>query len=199
MSFEKDDDNDTPSHGDGELSQSVISQSFSKNKKKIAIGLLMFFVVLAMLFWIELAPNRDLQSVIGRPGNDIVEAKSHYEGWLNPSVLIYDLRDVSGNATRLDVFRVFLQFAEIQKSKKYERVVLCRNGEPRFIIDGAYFQEIGQEYEMQNPMYTIRTFPTHLLTVDGRHPYSEYEGGILGVLSKEMEQFSDFCDEWFRP
>jgi hypothetical protein len=46
-------------------------------------------------------------------------------------------------------------------------------------------------------MYTIRTLPINVTAMDGSHPYSEYEGGLLGVLSKEMEQFGDFSDRWY--
>ena len=46
-------------------------------------------------------------------------------------------------------------------------------------------------------MYTIRTFAHHLSTMTGEHPYPEYEGGILGVLGKEMEEFSQMNKEWY--
>jgi hypothetical protein len=46
-------------------------------------------------------------------------------------------------------------------------------------------------------MYTIRTFPIHLVAMDGSKPFSEYEGGMLGVLQKETEQFTEFNDEWY--
>jgi hypothetical protein len=39
------------------------------------------------------------------------EASAHYETYISPSVLVFDLKKVSGINSPVDVFRVFLQFA----------------------------------------------------------------------------------------
>jgi hypothetical protein len=97
----------------------------------------------------------------------------------------------------MDVFRAFLQYAQAMKDRDFAKVILAARGTSKFTLDGSYFRELGREYTTQNPMYTIRTFPTHLVAMDGSKPFSEYQGGILAVLEKEMEQFTDFSDQWY--
>jgi hypothetical protein len=35
------------------------------------------------------------------------------------------------------------------------------------------------------------------MAMDGSKPFLEYEGGILAVLQKEMEQFNEFSNQWY--
>lgn len=111
--------------------------------------------------------------------------------------MVFDVTGLSGGATRLDVFRAFLQYAEAMKDHHFTKVVLASRGTSKFTIDGNYFQALGREYSTQNAIYTIRTFPPHLVAMDGTKPFSEYEGGFIGVLQKEMEQFTDFSNQWY--
>ena len=60
-----------------------------------------------------------------------------------------------------------------------------------------YFKKPGDEYETQNPVYTMRTFTENVYRLDGRKAYPEWTGGWLGVLQKEMEQYSAFHDDWY--
>ena len=129
--------------------------------------------------------------------NLVVTASAHFDGWISRDALIFDLTDVSGSAKEIDVFRIFLQYAQAMKGRHFARVILAHRGTKKFILDGDYFQQLGKEYEGQNPMYTIRTFPTHLTAMDGSKPFTEYVGGVLGVLEKEMEQFTEFNEQWY--
>ena len=56
---------------------------------------------------------------------------------------------------------------------------------------------LGEEFGEQNPVYTIRTFPEHLSRPDGAQAFSTWTGGILGVLSKQMDDFNKFNKEWY--
>jgi hypothetical protein len=142
--------------------------------------------------------NRPLQRVLTTdPRNQVVTAQAHLENWVDLDTLIFDLTSVSANATRMDVFRAFLQYAEAMKDYHFAKVILSARGTNKFSLEGGYFQDLGKEFSTQNPMYTIRTFPIHLVAMDGSKPFSEYEGGILGVLEKEMEQFTEFSDKWY--
>ncbi len=59
------------------------------------------------------------------------------------------------------------------------------------------FQELGIEFDSgQNPVYLVRTFPEKL-TPAGVPAYEKWEGGLLGVTSKQINNFNDFCDKWF--
>ncbi len=129
--------------------------------------------------------------------NAVVKVNAHYGGWVDFNTVVFDIKDLSGEASRLDVFRVLLQFAETQKGRQFQRVILAARGQNKFVIPGDYFQQLGQEYHTQNPMYTVRTFAPHVTAMDGSHPFGEYSGGILAVLGKEMEQFTEFHNEWY--
>ena len=77
--------------------------------------------------------------------------------------LDYCVKNVSADVTAMDVFRVFLHAADNLKDRQFEKVNLCFREEVRFVLDGADFAIIGKDYESQNPMYTIRSFPEKLL------------------------------------
>lgn len=129
--------------------------------------------------------------------NKNVHAQAHYDGWFDTKTVVFNLSDVSGESSSLDIFRVFLQFAQSQKEHEYKEVILAAYGEKKFVVPGDYFHELGAEYSTQNPMYTIRTFPHHVSTMTGEHPFPEYTGGIFGVLGKEMDEFKQMNEQWY--
>ena len=131
------------------------------------------------------------------PRNNGVEVSVHYGNYVNPSILVYDLKLISNTNSMADVFRVFLQFSEKVQSKKFDVVELSFMGKMKFKIKGEYFQTLGEEYSWQNPIYTIRTFPKNLINLDGSMAYPEWTGGWLGVAEKQMEDFNDFHKKWY--
>ena len=69
--------------------------------------------------------NKPLQHVLDAdPRNYVCKANAHFEGWINPKTLVFDVTSVSGDATRLDVFRAFLEYAEAIKDRHFTKVVL---------------------------------------------------------------------------
>lgn len=126
-----------------------------------------------------------------------IRVSVHFDHWIDKGVVVYDLRSVSAQSSQMDVFRVLLQYADAQKNHRYHRVVLAAFGQPRLVIPGDYFQSVGQEYETQNPVYTIRTFAHHVQSLDGAHPWPEPDGGLLWVLGQEMDQFGQFNKTWY--
>ncbi|MFW6172731.1 MAG: hypothetical protein ACOC5T_03205, partial [Elusimicrobiota bacterium] len=99
--------------------------------------------------------------------------------------------------TPADVFRAFLQFAEKAKNFEFKKVELAFRKDKKFFIEGNYFKKLGEEFSEQNPIYTMRTFPENLKKPNGENAYSKWEGGLLGVTSKQMEDFSDFHKQWY--
>lgn len=141
--------------------------------------------------------NGPLQEVISNdPRNKGVEARAYY-GDISQSTLIFDLRGVSENNSRADVFRVLLHYAKAMKEKRFESVQLAWRGKVKFVANGAYFQKLGEEFDSQNPVYTIRTFPENLRTPSGDRAFSEWTGGMLGVLKAQMDDFNHFHDQWY--
>jgi hypothetical protein len=92
---------------------------------------------------------------------------------------------------------VLFEYDAKMKSHRYDCVHLTFRGESKFVLDGEYFHQLGQEYGQQNPIYTFRTFPSHLRRPDGSEAYGTWTGGVLGVLGKEIEDFNDFHDWWY--
>jgi hypothetical protein len=113
------------------------------------------------------------------------------------SVLIYDLESVSSTKSMADVFRVFLQFAQAEKGQAFKSVELAFRGQTRFVLSGEYFKKLGDEYGVQNPVFTMRTFTENLSNGDGSRAYPTWSGGLLGVTSKQVEQFNDFHQRWW--
>ena len=169
------------------------------SSKVILVGLAaVVFATVGVWAFNYLSVDRPLQNALHADARDqVVSARAHYDNWVDPNTLVFDLTSVSGSATRMDVFRTFLQFASVMKDRRFGIVILAAHGKKRFTLDGSYFRQLGQEYGDQNPIYTIRTFPIHVSDMDGTKPFSEYTGGILGVLGKEMDQFSEFSDRWY--
>ena len=142
--------------------------------------------------------HRTLLSVIESDvRNKGVKVVAYYEYLVSPKTLVFDLRDVEGEKSPLDIFRVFLQFSAAQKDHEYELIKLSFRGDSKFILKGDYFKKLGDEFGTQNPVYTIRTFPEHLFRPDGSAAFGVWTGGLIGVLGKQMEDFNEFHREWY--
>jgi len=103
--------------------------------------------------------------------NQGITVSVHYENYINPNNLVYDLKSVSNNNSMADVFRIFLQFSDSVKGKMFDSVILNFNGTPKFKLGGSDFNTIGKEYSSQNPIYTIRAFPEKLKKLDDTQAY----------------------------
>lgn len=131
------------------------------------------------------------------PRNIGINVCVHLKYYMMPNKLVYDIRKIAPEASRLDVFRAFLQSASALQEKDFNTVFLSSQGNHKFFIEGVYFKELGKEYELQNPIYTSRMFPENLFSLLGEKAYSEWSGGLLGVVTAQMDDFLDACDEWF--
>lgn len=163
----------------------------------ISIGSLTL-IAAAVLFANYLLVHRALSSSLDSDArNKGVAAFAHYDHFVVPGTLVFDLRGVSGTNSPADIFRVLLQFAASQKDREYQTVKLMFRGEPKFLLKGAYFKTLGVEYGTQNPVYTMRTLPENLYRPDGSEAFGTWTGGLLGVLGKQMEDFTEFHKQWY--
>jgi hypothetical protein len=152
------------------------------------LTLVVVFLALGLGLWLynNIVADKPLQKLLSQdPRNVVVKEHAHFDGYYDAHTLIFDIDEVSGEATRMDVLRTFLQYAEAMKGQTFKKIVLSCKGHRKFEMDGLYFQQLGMEFQTQNPLYTIRTLPINVAAMDGSHPYTEYEGGILGVLSED--------------
>jgi hypothetical protein len=115
----------------------------------------------------------------------------------NGDRLTFDLQGVSTDKAPLDVMRVLLQTAQALKEKRYNVVELRFRNAPRFLLPGTAFAVMGAEYTTQNPVYTIRTFPEKLTNPDGSRAFPKWEGGLLGVTGKQMEEVMEVHKRWY--
>lgn len=129
--------------------------------------------------------------------NKDISVLAHYQYYLNPDVLIYDLRSVPGTSSPMAITRVMLQFAEKIKDRSFKTVELNHRGNQKFVLKGEFFQKLGEDYKTQNPAYTIRTLPENLYKPDGTAAYGTWTGGLLGVLGHQMEDFTSFHRTWY--
>ena len=132
--------------------------------------------------------------IAGDPRNANIEISAYAVG---QGGLVIDLSSVPADKSRADVFRVLLQLAQRLQDRGFDDVVLAYRGEPRFMIDGAYFAEIGRSAATENPIYLMRTFPSRLRRLDGTFAFAAPAGPVLQGLSEELAAFAAAHDEWY--
>ena len=140
----------------------------------------------------ELKTERD--AVLERDvRNQSVDFSLHSRG----NNLDFCVHNLSGETNAMDVFRVLLHAADNFKNRQFEKVRLCFRNETRFVLDGADFLIIGQDFETQNPMYTVRTFPEKLFLPDGQAAYESHSGGLFYLMRVQMDDFHDMNGVWY--
>lgn len=142
--------------------------------------------------------NRSLSNTLAAdPRNNGIVAYAHYNQFVVPDKLVFDLRSVGETTAPGDIFRVLLQFAAAQKDNAYSTITLSFKGTPKFMLKGDYFHTLGVEYGTQNPVYTMRTLPENVYRLDGTAAFGTWTGGVLGVLTKQIEDFTKFHRQWY--
>lgn len=167
-----------------------------KGLKYLTAGALLLCVSLCAWNYVTLQRPAD-RVIADDVRNSGIEIFTHYEWFITPSVLVFDLREVSGSNSTLDVTRVLFQFADKLQGSKFKSVILCYKGVPKFMLTGDYFNELGTEYRFQNPVYTLRTLPEHVYNLDGTPAFGSWSGGWLGVITKQLEDLSSFNRRWY--
>lgn len=99
-----------------------------------------------------------------------MQVSAHYQYWIVPGVIVYDLKELSVTQTPIDVHTAFLEFAKTLKEKRYSRVDLSYRGRTKFRVDGASFARLGEEYEKRNFEYVLYSFPKLLEAAEGTKP-----------------------------
>lgn len=166
-------------------------------KKIIRPVLIIIFILIAIYSYNYVSlqmPSNNITSEDSR--NQGINFETHYEYYVNTSTLIFNLKNIPLDKAPADIFRTFLQTSSALKDKNFKEIKLAYKGKVKFILKGNYFSTLGNEFGTQNPMYTIRTIPQNLYSLDGTSVYSEWSGGMLGVLGKQMDDFNDFMKEW---
>lgn len=157
-----------------------------------------FIITLAALVSIKVACAAELTDLNAKllerdERNSVVSFNFLTEG----DVLTYCLKDVELSAGTADVFRIFLQGAEELKDETFSKVQLCYKDEVKFYISGDDFKTIGSEFEFQNPMYTVRTFPEKVMKPDGTPAFKKHQGGLLYLARVQMQDANEMHKQWY--
>ena len=106
--------------------------------------------------------------ILQQPMNEILQGNqafngmsvsAHYEYWIVPGIVVYDLKSLSPESTPLQVHTAFLEYAKSMKDRSFEEVELRFRGQERFTLDGATFQRAGMEYSKQNFNFVLFDLP----------------------------------------
>jgi ribosomal protein L40E len=141
-----------------------------RNKKLVFVGTPLIAALIgysANLFLLQEPVNQVLKENSSFAG---MQVSAHYEYWVVPGVVVYDLQSVGFKQTPIDVHTAFLEFAKKLKAKRYSRVDLSYRGTTKFRIDGASFQRLGVEYAKRNFEFVLYEFPRLFRTVGPSPP-----------------------------
>ncbi|HYR28195.1 MAG TPA: hypothetical protein VEU30_06990 [Thermoanaerobaculia bacterium] len=117
--------------------------------------------------------------LLQEPVNDIIrenaafkgmKVSAHYQYWVVPGVVVYDLQGLGVRQTPIDVHTAFLEFARKMKEKRYSRVDLSYKGTKKFSVDGASFMQMGEEYAKRNFDYVLYRVPRLFRAAEGTQP-----------------------------
>jgi predicted nucleic acid-binding Zn ribbon protein len=137
--------------------------------------------------------------LLQQPVNDVLRenaafngmtVSAHYEYYMVPGVVVYDLRTIGVRQTPIDVHTAFLEFAKKLRDKRYSRVELSYRGTTKFSIDGAAFHKIGDEYAKRNFDYVLYTVPRLF------HREGTSEGAVK-PLSSDRDALLQFHRQWY--
>jgi hypothetical protein len=186
----------------------------------LTVALLVCVAFIAIGAWNYLTVSRP---VAVANGDQRIRASVHYQRYLNPSVLCFNLTETHGSSM-MDVFLVLLRSAKALNSHTFGKVELQYRGDLRFILDGEYFAQLGNWN--QDPVFLITgraspigpklsaSFTSHVFRIDGTKAFSEvtrpstFRAGLAGMLSgmtdqadaygDALDQFRQFYEQWIR-
>lgn len=164
--------------------------------RKISIALFLF--ALSFGLWNYFSLQKNISEIIKSDHrNEGISVFLHYSWFINPSVIVFDIRDVESNRSPLDVSRVLLQLSEKLKDNDYKKIILSFKGSSKFMLEGTFFKKTGRDYGVQNPVYTLRSLPQNIYKLDGTKAFPTWTGGMIGVLGKQMEDLTELHKQWY--
>ena len=118
-----------------------------------------------------------------------MKVSAHYQYWVVPGVVVYDLKGLTFRQTPIDVHTAFLEFANKMKEKRYSRVDLSYKGTTKFSIDGASFMKLGHEYANRNFEYVLYNVPRLFRPADGTKP--------IPAEASDRDTLLEFHRRWY--
>jgi len=137
----------------------AISLPALRNKKLVFVGTPLLAALVgysANLFLLQEPVNEIIHRNAAFQG---MEVSAHYEYWVVPGVVVYDLKKLGFRQTPIDVHTAFLEFAKKMRERRYSRVDLSYRGTTKFSINGDGFRQLGDEYARRNFDFVLYAFP----------------------------------------
>jgi hypothetical protein len=120
----------------------------------------------------------------------------HWQWYANPRVLVLDLRDAT-SASPKDLVHGIIDVAEAMRDsgRRFKRVQLVSRGKLIYYLEGSDFERVG-DGPLGNRLPTMLKLASQLHHPDGSGAFSEWEGGILGVISAETKDMTAAMLAW---
>lgn len=131
-----------------------------------------------------------------QPMNEIIQGNqafagmsvsAHYEYWIVPGVVVYDLKSLGSESTPLQVHTAFLEYAKVMKTREFEKVELRFQGSEKFSLDGSTFRKAGEEYAARNFAFVLFDLPRLF----------EPLGNRTQADTADADAFSQFHQAWY--
>jgi hypothetical protein len=160
--------------------------------------IILVLVVSSISIWNYFSLQKNADAIIKSDRrNEGISIFVHFDWFVNPNVIVLDIRDVKSDKSPMDVSRILLQLSEKLKRNNYKKVILSFKGRSKFMLEGAFFKDTGMEYGIQNPVYTLRRLPQNIYHLDGTKAFPTWTGGLIGVLGKQMEDLTELHKQWY--
>ncbi len=158
-------------------------------------------VVTAALLRDHIAVARPVaQAIEADSRNSGIELTGHFQYRVVSSTLVLDLRGPV-SASPAAVFRALFEVADAlhREERVFDEVLIARDGDAVFAMSGRDFDDIGRSFgASENPLYLLRTLPEKLRRPDGSRAFSEWEGGFLGVTTRQLEDVTKAASTWMQ-
>ena len=155
-------------------------------------GLLILLVILGNVGTLTVPVSSELST---DPRNEVVDVSVHYKAYVNPTVLVFTVKDNRGS--RVDAMRTLLQTAEVLQGRSFTRVEMHGPGGYQYYLEGEYFRELGEDYDFQNPAYTMRTFTEHVYEPGGSKAFYQFNTSLLGSMTEGLSNLNEMHDVWY--
>jgi len=159
---------------------------------------LVAFVLPVLVFLLNFGLFQDpMNKVIQRDDRNAgISVRAHWRWYVDPTVLVYDLREMPAGATGIDALRPLLHFAYKQNGRQFVRVDLAWRGATRFSIRGSDFAELGKQYPYRSPVDTMTVMPGILYRPDGSRAFPARSGSFAEQNSQLLVDFTTFVNSW---
>jgi hypothetical protein len=165
-------------------------------KARVARLTVLVLPALVYLLNFGLFQNPINRVILGDDRNRGIAVRAHWRWYVDPTVLVYDLREMPDGATGVDALRPFLHFAYKQKGRQFSRVDLAWRGTTRYSMDGSDFAELGRQYVSRSPVDTMVVMPSIVHRPDGTKAFPVRRGSFAEQNSQLLVDFTTFVNTW---